>query len=144
MKLSTKSIILLSLIGLSSFLVYPTIQGIWSIAYIPPPEVISKNTVALCAWLTVFVAIGSLFCALTLSFPLGFFAKERPIFIGRILALIICVLNIFYVWNNALYQFSWFMGFIKTGEYSALIVASIWFAKKGCRFATSKKTEAAA
>lgn len=144
MKLSTKSIILLSLIGLSSFLVYPIIQGIWSIVYIPPPEVISKNTVVLCAWLTIFAAIGSLFCALALSFPLGFFAKEHPIFMGGILALIICMLNIFYVWFNPLYQFSWFMGFIKIGEYAALIVASIWFAKKGCRLAISKKSQAAA
>jgi len=138
MNKSTKIIVLLIVFIILSTWVYPLIQGLWAMLYIPFTSSLPRTKLAGGAWLSAGAATASVIIAFVLAWPLGYLTKERPLVVGGALGVVGTGLNL-YSFPNVIEQFNWFVGTISIIEHITFLIGCTLFAWWGSNIANRKK-----
>lgn len=97
-----------------SIWLYPLVLGLTAEYLIPSYSFLPKNQYFLIACMTAGSALGASLCAGILAFPLGFLAKDHPLWLGLTLGIFGAAVK-FVLFPELLHSFNWFVGIIAIG-----------------------------
>ena len=139
MKIKAKTILLLFLFAALAARFYPTVVGYWATLYIPLASELPRTRMIREICLSAGGASGAAICAFLLAWPLGYFAKEKPITVGATFGLITAVFPLVAFISTSMESgFNGFHTLLFVTEQVAFVAASILFACWGSRMANKK------
>jgi hypothetical protein len=142
-KQKIKTILLLVLFAAFATWLYPTVVGYLATLYIPLASKLPRTRMIMGTWLSAGGASGAAICAFLLAWPLGYFTKEKPIFIGTAFGLITAGFPLIAFISTSMENgFNGFVTSIFAVEQVAFVAASIFIACGGSRVANKMTRQA--